>query len=101
MVQNVMAKANEEADMSMPIMNGFEATREIRRLESNQVSTAAPKSAFIVALTGLASASDEEEAFDAGVDMFITKPLAFRRLSALLRNCEEGNLKTDRSSDEN
>jgi CheY-like chemotaxis protein len=84
----------------MPIMDGFEATREIRRLESDKALTTARRSTFIVALTGLASASDEEEAYNAGVDMFITKPLAFQRLSTLLRNCEEGNLKTDRSSDE-
>jgi CheY-like chemotaxis protein len=86
--------------MSMPIMDGFEATREIRRLEFEQKLATCPRSTFIVALTGLASASDEEAAFDAGVDMYITKPLAFPRLSALLRNCEEGNLKTDRSSDD-
>jgi len=69
----------------MPIMDGFEATRTIRHLETEQKLPAATKATFIVALTGLASANDESNAIDAGVDMYLTKPVQFSKLSTLLR----------------
>jgi CheY-like chemotaxis protein len=82
----------------MPIMDGFEATRQIRRLETEQKRSSPSKPTFITALTGLAGASDEEEAFNAGVDLYLTKPVQFPRLSTLLRECEEGSLKPSRRS---
>jgi CheY-like chemotaxis protein len=81
-------------------MDGFEATRQIRRLEAEQKSPSGTRPTFVTALTGLASASDEEAAFNAGVDMYLTKPVQFPRLSTLLRECEEGTLKTSRALDE-
>ncbi|KAF2868757.1 hypothetical protein BDV95DRAFT_122460 [Massariosphaeria phaeospora] len=77
-------------DLSMPIMNGFEATRRIRRLEAERNRPKGAETAVIVALTGLASARDEDDAFKAGVDMFITKPVKFGELSSLLQRCQEG-----------
>lgn len=85
-------QTNEAPDLSMPIMDGFEATRIIRHAEAAQNAPAVTKSIFIVALTGLASASDEKNAFDAGVDMYLTKPVQFSKLSTLLREY------TDRTS---
>ncbi|KAH6698487.1 hypothetical protein BKA61DRAFT_583312 [Leptodontidium sp. MPI-SDFR-AT-0119] len=46
-------------DISMPVMNGIDSTRGIRKLESKR----GQKLAMIVALTGLASASVRQEAF--------------------------------------
>lgn len=72
----------------MPVMDGFEATRQIRILEKEQdVSTRKPVT--IVALTGLASVSDEEKAFDAGVNLYYTKPVQFGKLRVLLQNLED------------
>jgi CheY-like chemotaxis protein len=85
-------QTNEASDLSMPIMDGFEATRTIRHLEAEQNPPADTKATFIVALTGLANASDEKNAFDAGVDMYLTKPVQFSRLSALLREYTEKTL---------
>jgi CheY-like chemotaxis protein len=58
-------------DISMPIMNGFQATREIREIEQefreqfpNPMQT--PPSSLIIALTGLASGRDQSEAFTSG-----------------------------------
>jgi CheY-like chemotaxis protein len=83
----------------MPVMDGFEATRQIRKMEEGHERASAARQSIIIALTGLASEEDEEEAFKAGVDMFLTKPVKFPKLSTLLRQCEEGTLKR-RSSPE-
>lgn len=84
----------------MPIMDGFEATRQIRKVEAGYEHPLAIKQSFIIALTGLASQQDEDEAFKAGVDMFLTKPVQFPKLSKLLRQYEDGSLKRRRRSDE-
>jgi CheY-like chemotaxis protein len=60
-------------DLSMPVMDGLTSTRQIRQFETKmglQRST-------IVALTGLASAQDQQDASDAGVDMYLVKPVKF------------------------
>ncbi|UPX10861.1 uncharacterized protein EKO05_0001498 [Ascochyta rabiei] len=87
-------------DLSMPIMDGFEATRTIRKLEAEQIPPAATKAVFIVALTGLASANDEKKAFDAGVDMYLTKPVQFSRLSVLLREYTDRTSETSKLAEE-
>lgn len=77
-------------DMSMPVMDGFKATREIRRLEQERLSSSEPmSSAYVVALTGLASDYEEEKAFEAGVNMFVTKPVQFDKLKKLLKEQED------------
>lgn len=58
-------------DISMPIMNGFQATREIREIEAQYREQfpspmTTPISALIIALTGLASGRDQSEAFTSG-----------------------------------
>lgn len=56
-------------DVSMPVMNGFEATRMIRQLP-------APKGTIpIVAMTAHALESKRKECFDSGMNDFITKPI--------------------------
>jgi CheY-like chemotaxis protein len=87
-------------DLSMPVMDGFEATRQIRKMEDGYDRAPATKrDSVIIALTGLASREDEDEAFKAGVDMFLTKPVQFPKLSNLLRQYEEGTLKRRRRSE--
>ncbi|MBO9473117.1 response regulator [Shimia sp. R10_1] len=54
-------------DMSMPVMDGLDATREIRRLSIPQ-----PK---IIAITANAYRSDKEACMQAGMDSFLSKPL--------------------------
>lgn len=59
-------------DISMPVMNGNTAAREIRQFEKeNQVE----KPATIIALTGLGSESAQTEAYQAGFDHFLSKPI--------------------------
>ncbi|KAM7193145.1 hypothetical protein V8F33_008017, partial [Rhypophila sp. PSN 637] len=67
-------------DITMPIMDGMEATREIRKLEHARRQ----KPALIIALTGLGSAASQKEAFDSGVNIFMTKPVRFKDMRKLL-----------------
>lgn len=71
-------------DISMPIMNGFEATRLIRAHEAKLGIVTTPTSIF--ALSGLASSSAQQEAFWSGVDLFLTKPVKLQELGSILRS---------------
>lgn len=67
-------------DISMPVMNGMEATRRIREFEQeNGLSRAT-----VIALTGLASASAQQEAESSGIDIYMPKPVKFHELRPLL-----------------
>ncbi|KAJ5618213.1 CheY-like superfamily [Penicillium herquei] len=68
-------------DLSMPIMDGFEATRVIRSIEMKR-NCASP--AKIVALTGLGSDEHIKEAYAAGVDLFLRKPVSLKDIVKLL-----------------
>ncbi|KAJ5820346.1 hypothetical protein N7474_005937 [Penicillium riverlandense] len=80
-------------DMSMPVMNGFEATRAIRSLERERDGYGP---AIIIALTGLSSSRDESEALASGVDLFLTKPVSFREVARLLEEWEKDGLVNER-----
>jgi signal transduction histidine kinase/CheY-like chemotaxis protein len=67
-------------DISMPVMDGLEATRRIRGFEKSHHLR--PSAVF--ALTGLASAEANDEAIAAGVDLFLPKPVRFAELQRLL-----------------
>lgn len=67
-------------DLQMPVMDGLEATREIRRYENEN---GLPPTA-VVALTGATSMSARQEAFSSGVDLFMTKPVAMKTLKDIL-----------------
>jgi signal transduction histidine kinase/CheY-like chemotaxis protein len=58
-------------DCEMPLMDGFEATRQIRRLERSQQLAAVP----IVALTAHILDEHRQHGLDAGMDDFLGKPL--------------------------
>ncbi|KAJ6140226.1 hypothetical protein N7471_006712 [Penicillium samsonianum] len=59
-------------DISMPIMDGLESTRRIREFEKESKTKSR---VTIVALTGLAQADVQRDAFRSGMDMFLTKPV--------------------------
>ena len=67
-------------DISMPVMDGVTASRLIRQYESDHSMRRTP----IIALTGLASAAARNEAEEAGIDEFLTKPINFEKLRELL-----------------
>jgi PAS domain S-box-containing protein len=67
-------------DLHMPGMDGLEATRRIRAIETEHNSARTP----IVALTANVSAEDRDACLDAGMDGFLVKPLDRERLAAAL-----------------
>ena len=60
-------------DMSLPVIDGWEATRQIK---SDPISKAIP----IVGLTAHAMIGDREQALKAGCDDYATKPVDFEKL---------------------
>jgi CheY-like chemotaxis protein len=66
----------------MPIMDGIESSRNIRRFEREN---ALPPTALIV-LTGAANPSARQEAFSSGVDLFLTKPVSMKSLKVMLED---------------
>ena len=62
-------------DMSLPVMDGWEATR---RLKADKTLEHIP----IIALTAHAMANDREKALEAGCDDYDTKPIELPRLLA-------------------
>jgi CheY-like chemotaxis protein len=70
--------------MSMPVMDGMTATRTIRQYEQEYN---VPR-CCIIALTGLASASAKLEAWNSGIDHFMTKPVNFKALEKFLQKEE-------------
>lgn len=71
-------------DIQMPVMNGYEATREIRKLDHPDA-----KSMIILAMTANAFAEDVQASMEAGMDGHIAKPvdmkLLYHTLSTLLK----------------
>lgn len=65
-------------DISMPVMDGITAAREIRRLEAMDAAAATP----IVALTAHAISSEREKIIAAGMSGFLTKPVRKHELLA-------------------
>ena len=71
-------------DVQMPVMDGFQATQEIRSLEDGASSTP------IVAVTANAFQSEREKCFSYGMDDYLTKPVDKDRLQEALRRWGKG-----------
>jgi two-component system, cell cycle response regulator DivK len=78
-VQGVALAQSEQPDLilmdiSLPVLDGWEATRQIKSLPETR---AIP----VIALTSHAMAGDREKCIEAGCDDFDTKPVEIARLT--------------------
>jgi len=68
-------------DIMMPVMDGLEATREIRKIEkANKLSEYTP----IIAVTANTLDNDREKCLSWGMDEFIAKPFDMNQLNEIL-----------------
>jgi len=65
-------------DIMMPVMDGYESMREIRKIEKF-------KKTPIIALTAKAMKNDAEKCMNAGANDYLSKPLDVERLFTLMR----------------
>ncbi|QMW07001.1 response regulator [Spirosoma foliorum] len=65
-------------DLQMPVMDGYETTRQIR----SRLNSAVP----IIAMTAHALPSEQEECLKVGMNDFLPKPFQLHELQTLLRN---------------
>ena len=72
-------------DIKMPVLDGFEATLQIRRAESGEKRTP------IIAMSAHVLPEDESRCYDVGMDAHIAKPVQLDKLEAVLdRWCPRG-----------
>ena len=67
-------------DIEMPVMDGVDATKEIRRQEASGSSAA-----YIVAMTANAMQGDRERYLEAGMDAYVSKPMRINELVHALK----------------
>jgi two-component system, NarL family, sensor histidine kinase EvgS len=65
------------SDIHMPVMDGYQMSREIRNVEKSEQRRATP----IIALTAAALKGDAERCFAAGMDDYLVKPVNIPRLA--------------------
>ena len=68
-------------DVQMPVMNGYEATKQIRALDDPALA-----GITILAMTANAFDEDRKQALECGMDGFLSKPIVLEELIATLQN---------------
>ncbi len=90
-------------DVQMPVMDGYEATAEIRTLESeiSKHKNQALKRTPIIAVTANATKSDRAKCLNQGMDDYITKPLKGKDLIAMVEKWTGSVARYKTSTNEN
>lgn len=71
-------------DIQMPVMNGLDATKAIRKLDIPKAKTIQ-----IIAMTANSFQEDSDAAINAGMNYFITKPIDIKLLNSVLANIKK------------
>ncbi|RHT22065.1 ATP-binding protein [Clostridium sp. AM33-3] len=79
-------------DIQMPVMNGYEATKAIRR-SSHELAQTIP----IIAMTANAFSEDIQHSFAAGMNAHVSKPVEMKVLEKTIRNIKSGGVPNRRS----
>ena len=79
-------------DCLMPRMDGFEATRAIRKSNSPEINGKIP----VIAMTGLTDEEDQVRCLDAGMDGIVNKPLDSQSLLGVIQQFL-GDARSDRA----
>ena len=74
-------------DVQMPEMDGLEATRAIRKIESKDQAAG---HIIIVAMTAHARDRDRQDCLDAGMDDYMSKPIRIAELRKMLEDLTSG-----------
>ncbi|MBW4586749.1 MAG: response regulator [Aetokthonos hydrillicola CCALA 1050] len=69
-------------DCQMPILDGFQATKEIRRWEENRFASRSRP--YIIAMTANAMKEDQQICLEAGMDDYLSKPVLKAKLADAL-----------------
>lgn len=77
-------------DIQMPVMDGLEATRRIRMLD-----TEAARTVPIIAMSANAFEDDVEKSLEAGMNGHISKPIDIPTLFGVLHNLKKESLTRD------
>lgn len=72
-------------DIQMPVMNGYEATKAIRR-SSHELAKTIP----IIAMTANAFSEDIQHSFAAGMNAHVSKPVEMKMLEKTIRSIKSG-----------
>jgi hypothetical protein len=64
-------------DIKMPVMNGYDATKEIKKMKPDLP---------VIAQTAFASNQDKQEAFEAGCDEYVAKPISEEKFFSLIHS---------------
>ena len=72
-------------DVQMPVMNGYEATKQIRGLTDAALDNPALAGITILAMTANAFDEDKKKALECGMDGFLSKPIVIEELISILQ----------------